>query len=69
VPGGTRPLPWGVVNERYAAYARALRFHVDATRPRAPEEKGKVERRIRAHQRGFDPRKSMSPPTTGSACR
>ena len=31
--------PWGVVNERYAAYARALRFHVDATRPRAPQEK------------------------------
>src|SRR5690606_29077549 len=49
--------PWGVVNERYAAYARALRFHVDATRPRAPEEKGKVERRILAHQRGFDPRR------------
>jgi hypothetical protein len=48
--------PWGVVNERYAAYARALRFHVDATRPRSPEEKGKVERRILAHQRGFDPR-------------
>jgi transposase len=40
--------PWGVVNERYAAYARALRFHVDATRPRAPEEKGKVERRVLA---------------------
>ncbi len=49
--------PWGQVNERYAAYARTLRFHVDATRPRAPEEKGKVERRILAHQRGFDPRR------------
>jgi transposase len=48
--------PWGVVNERYAVYARALRFHVDATRPRAPEEKGKVERRILAHKAGFDPR-------------
>jgi transposase len=48
--------PWGVVNERYATYARTLRFHVDATRPRAPEEKGKVERRILAHPRGFDPR-------------
>jgi hypothetical protein len=47
--------PWGVVNERYAAYARALRFHVDATRPRAPEDKGKVERRILAHRLGFDP--------------
>jgi transposase len=47
--------PWGVVNERYAAYARALRFHVDATRPRAPEEKGKVERRVLAQRVGFDP--------------
>jgi transposase len=49
--------PWGVVNERYATYARTLRFHVDATRPRAPEEKGKVERRILAHKVGFDPRR------------
>jgi len=49
--------PWGVVNERYASYARALRFHVDATRPRAPQEKGKVERRILAHKVGFDPRR------------
>jgi transposase len=49
--------PWGVVNERYATYARALRFHVDATRPRSPEEKGKVERRILAHKAGFDPRR------------
>lgn len=47
--------PWGVLNERYAAYARALRFHVDATRPRAPQEKGKVERRVRAQRVGFDP--------------
>jgi len=47
--------PWGVINERYAAYARALRFHVDATRPRAPREKGKVERRVLAHRIGFDP--------------
>jgi transposase len=30
--------PWGVVNERYATYARTLRFHVDATRPRAAGE-------------------------------
>jgi len=47
--------PWGVINERYAAYARALRFHVDATRPRSPEEKGKVERRVLAQRTGFDP--------------
>jgi transposase len=49
--------PWGVVNLRYATYARSLRFHVDATRPRAPEEKGKVERRVLAHKAGFDPRR------------
>lgn len=49
--------PWGTINERYAAYARAMRFHVDATRPRSPQEKGKVERRVLAHRLGFDPRK------------
>lgn len=49
--------PWGVINPRYATYARALCFHVDATRPRAPEEKGKVERRVLAHKAGFDPRR------------
>jgi transposase len=49
--------PWGVVNERYATYARTLRFHVDAARPRAPEDKGKVERRVLAHKAGFDPRR------------
>jgi transposase InsO family protein len=35
-----------VVNARYATYARTLRFQVDATRPRAPEENGKAERFI-----------------------
>ena len=49
--------PWGEVNERYATYARSLRFHVDAARPRTPEDKGKVERRILAHKSGFDPRR------------
>jgi transposase len=49
--------PWGVVNERYATYARTLRFHVDAARPYTPEDKGKVERRILAHKTGFDPRR------------
>ncbi len=49
--------PWGVVNERCATYARALRFHVDAARPYTPEDKGKVERRILAHIAGFDPRR------------
>lgn len=38
--------PSGKVHPAYAAYARALRFHVDVTRPYAPGDKGKVERRI-----------------------
>ena len=38
--------PWGRVHPVYAAYARTLRFHVDAARPYAPGDKGKVERRI-----------------------
>ncbi|HHH31303.1 MAG TPA: IS21 family transposase, partial [Polyangiaceae bacterium] len=49
--------PWGEVNEVYRRYARSLRFHVDATRPRQPQEKGKVERRILGHRKGFDPRR------------
>jgi transposase len=51
--------PWSVVNERYATYARTLRFHVDAARPCTPEDKGKVERRILAHKAGFDPRRRV----------
>jgi hypothetical protein len=47
--------PWGEINESYRTYARSVGFHVDATRPRAPEEKGKVERRILGHRVGFDP--------------
>lgn len=47
--------PWGEINESYRTYARCVGFHVDATRPRAPEEKGKVERRILGHRVGFDP--------------
>jgi transposase len=38
--------PWSEVHPAYAAYARTLRFHVDAARPYAPRDKGKVERRI-----------------------
>jgi transposase len=64
---------WGVVNERYAAYARALRFHVDAARPYTPEQKGKVERRILAHKAGFDPRRRAygraSRPSSGCSHR
>jgi len=38
--------PWGEINPVYRAYARAVGFHVDACLPRAPEHKGKVERRV-----------------------
>jgi len=48
--------PWGQVTVAYQAYADAFRFHVDATRPRQPQEKGKVERRVRGHRQSFDPR-------------
>ena len=38
--------PWGSVNESYRVYSRQMRFHVDATLPRQPRHKGKVERMI-----------------------
>jgi len=47
--------PWGEINKTYREYARAMRFHVDAARPRCPGDKGKVERRIRGHRASFDP--------------
>ena len=47
--------PWGEINKTYKEYARTLRFHVDASRPRCPGDKGKVERRIRGHRASFDP--------------
>lgn len=34
-----RAKPWGVVHPRYAAYARTVRFHVDAARPGCPADK------------------------------
>jgi transposase len=38
--------PWGEINPAYLAYARAVGFHIDACLPRAPEHKGKVERKV-----------------------
>src|SRR5205814_8384862 len=37
---------WGQINERYRVYARTMGFHVDACEVRAPEQKGKTERRV-----------------------
>ena len=42
---------WGEVNPSYRRYARAVRFHIDACAPRAPQAKGKVERGIRTRRR------------------
>lgn len=45
--------PWGQVNQAYRAYARSVGFHVDACLPRSPEDKGKVENKVRFLRR-FD---------------
>jgi len=46
---------WGVINPTYRRYARVLRFHVDACAPRQPQQKGKIERRVRDHRGALDP--------------
>lgn len=46
---------WGVLNAAYERYARGLRFLIDPCPPRAPEAKGKVERRIREQRYGANP--------------
>ena len=38
---------WGTVNPVYRAYARSMRFHVDACAPRQPQAKGKAEIKVR----------------------
>ncbi|MBZ0268239.1 IS21 family transposase [bacterium] len=38
---------WGEINATYLAYARVVRFHIDACAPRAPHEKGKVEAKVK----------------------
>lgn len=47
--------PMGEINPAYAAYAKAVRFHVDACQAYCPEQKGKVERRGGALRRRIDP--------------
>lgn len=47
--------PNGEINAAYAAYAKAVRFHVDACRAYQPQEKGKVERRAGALRKRLDP--------------
>jgi transposase len=38
---------WGVINETYRAYARAVGFHIDACAPGEANAKGKVEAKVR----------------------
>ena len=38
---------WGVINPTYRAYAKAVRFHVDACPPGEPRAKGKAEAKVR----------------------
>lgn len=38
---------WGTIHPTYAAYARAVGFHVDACAPREPQQKGKTEAKVR----------------------
>lgn len=47
--------PWGIVNESYRRYAQMAGFHVDACLPAAPEDKGKVERRVAAARHWIQP--------------
>lgn len=49
---------WGTVNTTYRRYATVLRFHIDACPPRAPQAKGKVERRVRDQRWRADPRRA-----------
>jgi len=46
---------WAELNETYRRYAVTVRFHIDPCPPRAPNYKGKVERRIRDHRLRSDP--------------
>jgi transposase len=45
--------PWGERNPAYLAYARAVGFHIDACLARQPQQKGKVEARVRRTREGL----------------
>jgi transposase len=42
---------WGTIHPTYRAYARSVGFHIDACAARAPEQKGKVEAKVRLCRR------------------
>jgi transposase len=37
---------WGEINRQYRTYAQTMGFHIDACEAEAPQQKGKVERRV-----------------------
>jgi len=49
---------WGERTPVYRAYARSLRFHIDACPPRSPEAKGKTEAKVRLCRQLIPPRSS-----------
>jgi transposase len=51
---------WGKINETYRAFARDLKFHVDACQPRHPQGKGKVERAVQDLREVIDPYKLVA---------
>lgn len=46
---------WGTIHPTYKSYARSVGFHVDACAPRSPEQKGKVEAKVRLVRRMVEP--------------
>lgn len=44
----------GVLNENYRVYARTMGFHIDPHQARQPQQKGKVERRVRSVRQALD---------------
>ncbi|MFQ5691280.1 MAG: IS21 family transposase [Gemmatimonadota bacterium] len=46
---------WGEIHPTYRAYARAVRFHIDACAPREPQAKGKAESKVRLGRLRLDP--------------
>lgn len=46
---------WGVINATYRRYGLMMRFHIDACAPRQPQQKGKVERRVRDQRFAINP--------------
>jgi transposase len=46
---------WGIINQVYRAYAKAVGFHIDACQPRSPNAKGKVEAKVHLSRLRLNP--------------